>query len=358
VDSICCLLHSLVPGGSTWQWIRLLERHAARGGRATIVAEPGPLAERARTGGIDVVTTGWTDPVRGAGIWPLVAEHELAIVQWEAGVMDAFPRALEECERVALAVHMTPQAMTRWFVPPTPMRARRMIQLAAADPRAVVLVRGEAHRRKVAATYAVPEDSLRILPVAVPLASLPYDPAGDQPEEVLALTRLGPEKTALAKLAVALVRERLGAGRPCRLTIAGDGPWRPQAIALCERSLAPGSWRIEGPPADPIARLAAADLVVAQGTTTLEAAALGRRVVVARSYGARGASGVVLTPPCYDQAARNPFGDPSVTEDTAYLWEELLAIDATDLAALRKLVERHNSLDAAQAALDGAFQHR
>lgn len=353
--AVCCLLHSLVPGGSTWQWIRLLERHAAQGKRTTIFAEPGPLTESARAAGIEVVPMSWSTSAVNSAPWNAVGEHDVAIVHWEQGVMDAFPRALEACGRAVLSLHGAPQAMTRWFAPPTPAIARRTVKQAVAEPNAVALVRGEAHRRKVAAAYAIPPETLRILPVSVPLASLPFRPAAAVPQEVLAMTRLASEKAAIVRVAVELVRERHKGDRPCRLTIAGDGRWRKEAIALCEQRLPRDAWRIESAPLDPIARLAATDLVVAQGTTTLEAAALGRRVVVARGLGTHGASGAVLRPDGYDRAARDPFGDPKVTEDVAQLWDELLALDETDLSTLRRLVESHNSLEVAAQALDEAL---
>jgi hypothetical protein len=353
--AICCLLHSLAPGGSTWQWVRLLERHAALGGRATVFAPEGPLAGPARAGGIEVIPTAWDENGARGGFRAALAEHDVAIVEWEQGVIDSFPLALDACGRAALAMHVTPQSKTRWLAPPTPMKARRVAERAAAEPHAVPLVRGEAHRRKVATAYGLPPEALRILPASVPLPSLPFRPNAGEANEVLAMTRLAPEKTAIVRVAVGLVRGRLAAGHPCRLTIAGDGPWKAEAVALCERQLPPGSWRIEGAPEDQIARLADSDIVVAQGTTTLEAAALGRRVVVARELGTHGASGAVLTPDGYSQAARDPFGDPKVTEDAAQLWDELLALDEMDLSALRRLVESQNSLKAASRALGEAL---
>lgn len=355
VAAVCCLLHSLAAGGSTWQWIRLLERHVAQGGRATIFAADGPLAGPARAAGVDVVVTSWDETAPSRNLWSAVAEHDVAIVQWEQGVMDAFPRALEACGRAALAVHGTPQSVTRSFAPPTPVKARRTLERAVAEPRTVVLVRGESHRRKVANAYGVPLDALRILPASIPLLARPFSPAQGEPREVLAMTRLAPEKATIVRVAAELVRERLASGQFCELHIAGKGRWRPDAIALCERRLPRGSWRIEGAPSDQLARLAAADVVVAQGTTTLEAAALGRRVVVARSLGARGASAVVLTPDRYDQAARDPFGDPPVTEDPARHWDDLLTLNETNLIALRRLVEKHNSLSAASRAFGEAL---
>lgn len=354
VAAICCLLHSLAPGGSTWQWIRLLERHVELGGRATICAAPGPLAEHARKIGIEVVPTSWEATGTPGGPWSAVGEHDIAIVQCEQGVQGALGQALAVCGRAILTLHQAPQTVTRWFAPPTPARIRRSLERAAMDPHALVLVRGEAHRRKVATAYGLPREGLWILPPSVPLTELRIDSL-QEPGNVLAMSRLAPEKAAIPRVAVELVRERLAAGRPCELTIAGEGPWKTEAVSLCEQSLPPASWRIEDAPEDPIGRLAAADIVVAQGSTTLEAAALGRRVVVARSLGARGASGAVLTPDVYADAARDPFGDPRVTENAAQLWDELLAIDETALSDLRHLVERHNSLDASTRAFAKAL---
>jgi hypothetical protein len=190
------------------------------------------------------------------------------------------------------------------------------------------------------------------MPSSVPLDELSFGPAVGEPRKMLAMTRLAPEKMPIVRLAVELLHERLASGGKCQLAVTGDGPRRAEAVELCERRLPRGSWRIESAPADPIARLAESDLVVAQGTTTLEAAALGRRVVVARSLGAREASGTVLTPENYDEAARDPFGDPRVSEDVSALWDEALALDDAALTALRQLVEKHNSPEAASRALD------
>ena len=355
LPSVCALLCSLAPGGSTWQWVRLLEQHVAGGGRATIVAGGGALAGPARAAGIEVVPGAWGEGAAASIPWGVVGEHDVAVVQWEQGVMEAFPRALEACGRAALSLHGSPQGITRWLAPPTPAIARRELKRAVREPGAVAMVRGEAHKRKVAAYFAVPGERLRLLPVSVPLRSLPFRPAPAEPREILALTRLGPEKAPVVRVAAELVRVALSSGRPCRLTIAGDGPWRSEALALCEQRLPPGSWRFERAPANSIARLSASDLVVAQGTTTLEAAALGRRVVVARSLGAHEASGAVLTPHNYDEAARDPFGDPRVSEDAARLWEEALAVDEAELGTLRQLVEQHNGPAVASRELDEAL---
>ncbi|HET9162860.1 MAG TPA: hypothetical protein VFN89_05360 [Solirubrobacterales bacterium] len=352
---ICCLLHSLGEGGATWHWVRLLAHHVERGDSATIIAQPGPLAEVACSAAIDVSPVSWSEGGSQDRIWRTVGEHDVAIVQWELGPVDIFARTLETCGGAALAVHGAPQTATRRLAPPGPMKLRRAIERAAADPRAVALVCGAAHRRKVAAAYGIPTDALRVMPASVPLQELSFDPAVGEPRKLLAMTRLAPEKMAIVRLAVELTRERLASGGACRLAVVGDGPRRAEAVELCERRLPPGSWQVDGAPADPIAQLAASDLIVAQGMTTLEGAALGRRVVVARSLGAREASGAVLTPNNYDEAARDPFGGPRVTEDAAQLWDELLAVDQTDLTTLRQLVQKHNSLEVTAQALDQAL---
>ena len=352
---ICCLLHDLGPGGATWQSIRLLAGHVERGGGATIFAQPGSLAEVAESAGIDVSLVRWGEAGDQGRIWRSVDEHDVAIVQWELGPVEVFARTLEECGRAALAVHGSPQGITRGFAPPAPMKLRRAVVRAATDPRAVILVCGADHRRKVAAAYGVPVEALRVLPTSVPLGEWGFGPKVGEPREMLAMTRLAPEKMPIVRLAVELLRQRLARGGNCLLTVAGDGPRRAEAIELCERRLPPGSWRIEDAPADPIARLADSDLVVAQGATTLEAAALGRPVVVARSLGAYEASGAVLTPENYDKAARDPFGDPRVSEDHGALWDEVLALDNASLVSLRRMVEEHNSPAVALQAFDDAL---
>ena len=351
---VCCLLHDLGPGGATWQSVRLLAGHVERGGSATIFAQPGSLDEIARSAGIDVRPVRWGEGGDQDGIWRAVGEHHVAIVQWELGPVEVFARALDSCGRAALAMHSAPQGIARRFAPPAPMKLRRTVERATTDPRAVAFVCDGAHRRKVAAAYGIPADSLRIVPPSVPLGELSFGPTAGKPREMLAMTRLAPEKMPIVRLAVELLRERLAGGGECLLAVAGDGPRRAEAIELCERQLPPGSWRIEGAPEDPLIRLAASDLVVAQGVTTLEAAALGRRVVVARSLGARGASGAVLTPENYDEAARDPFGNPRVTEDFRTLWDDALSLDENALTTLRRLVETHNSPERTLQAFDEA----
>jgi len=358
VDRVCCLLHNLLPGGSGRQWLHLLSAHVRAGGEATIVAPPGPLSASAEAAGIELIEVDWEDglPQGHDALWHVVGGHDVAVVHWDHGVMKAFAPALTACGRAVLAVHQAPDALARWFGPEILPSTRGALVRAASDRRATVLVRGESHRRRVAAAFDLPEGGLEILPASIPLASIPFRPRGATPVEVLALMRLSPDKSALAQIAVELVRARLQTGHPCRLTIAGEGPWRAGALALCEHRLPPQSWRLEPAPADPIARLADSDLVVAQGLTTLEAAALGRRTVVAREIDSERAAGVVLTPERYGVAARDPFGRPPVSEDTALLWDEILALEPPDLAALRGLVERHNSLEVASRALGEALR--
>jgi hypothetical protein len=351
-------LHNLTPGGSGWQWVRLLGRHVEDGGRATIVAPPGPLAEPARAAGVEVVPTReWIefDQRPRPELWGVVGDHDIAVVQWEQAVMEAFEPALRACDRAALALHQSPLALSRWFGPPTVEMARAVLERALADRRAVALVRGEAHRRQVGAAFSLPTGGLRVLPASVPLPALPFRPQTGAPGEILAMTRLAPEKAAIVRLAVELAGAGLATGSRVRLVIAGEGRWRGQAIALCERRLPTGSWRIEGAPVDPVARLAAADVVVAQGLTTLEAAALGRRVIVARGADQSRATGSVLTPERFDQTARDPFGEPPLTDDCERLWEEAVALSTAQLTLLRDLVETHNSLDTASLALRAAL---
>jgi hypothetical protein len=359
VDSVCCLLHNMIPGGSARQWIHLLGRHVELGGQATIVAPPGILQGAAETAGIEVQATSWYgDPALELGPEQLrstLARHGAAVVHWDHRVMDALEPALASCERVALTLHQAPDALARWLGPDAMPAAREQIARALADERAAVLARGEWHRERFAAAFDLPASALDILPASIPLDAVPFQPQLGEPREILALVRLAPEKAAVIELGVGLIRARLAAGRPCHLTIAGEGTWREQAEALCERQLPPQAWRIEEAPAEPVARLFASDLVVAQGLTTLEAAAIGRRVVVARSLEGDGAAGAVLSPANYGAAAQDPFGKPAVTASATRLWNELLALDEDDLREVRRLVEQRNSLEVASRALARAI---
>jgi hypothetical protein len=357
VDSVCCLLHNLVPGGSGRQWVHLLARHVAGGGSATILAPPGPLGELAREAGIVLVPCSWDD-MAGENldrIEATVSRHDFAVVHWDLGVMDAFGPALEACGRAALVLHQAPQAPARWAGPGIMPSARATVARALADPRSAVLARGNWHRQMFADAFGLEVEEMRVLPASIPLEQIPFLPQLGEPREILALMRLSPDKEAIARLAVELTRRRLAARRPCRLTIAGDGDWREQAGALCEARLPAMSWQIEMAPSDPIARLPSSDLVVAQGLTTLEGAALGRRVVVARVDEEAVGSGVALTPDGYEAAAQDPFGKPPLSEDPGQIWEQILAVGAEDLRRLRHLVETRNGLEAASRALAEAI---
>jgi hypothetical protein len=351
VESVCCLLHNAIAGGSARQWIHLLGRHVADGGRATILAPAGPLFRVAREAGIEAVDISWDEGPASGALTDALAGHEVAIVHWDEGVMWAFETALSVCGRAALALHQTPRMMERWVGPEVVDRARAPVERAIADPHGIALVRGDSHRARVAAEFDLPAAALRVLPASIPLPGPPAVPAASEPGEILALTRLSPEKASIVRLGAELTLAGLRNGRGCRLAVSGAGTWRAEAVSLCEATLPPGAWRIEEPPADPYVRLAAADLVVAQGLTTLEAAALERRVIVARTVLEDRGAGTVLTPGRYGYAARDPFGRPPLKHDTGRLWAEALAVSDADLRALRGLVERHNSLKAASRAL-------
>lgn len=355
-SSVCCALHNMIAGGSARQWIHLLGRHVEAGGRATILAPPGAMEDTVRAAGIDFEAFVWDEVEANADgrLRQTLARHEAAIVHWDERVMNTFEPALEECRRVALTLHQVPEAPAERLGAEVTAEVRAPIARALSEDRAAVLVRGEWHRERFARAFDLPAEGFDVLPASIPLESAPFQPRTGEPREILALMRLAPDKAAIAQLAVELTRARLIAGRPCRLTIAGDGPWGEQAVALCERRLPLTAWQVERAPADPVARLFDSDLIVAQGLTTLEAAALGRRVVVARPEDEDRAAGAALTPASYDVAARDPFGEPPLA-GARQLWDDLLAIDGDDLREIHRKVEEHNSLEAASRALAKAL---
>ena len=333
-------------------------RTACRGrGRATIVAPRGPLSEVARRAGIVLVDRPWSqDPREDAeSVRRLVSGHDAAVVHWDHLVMHSLEPALSACGHGALVIHQTAAMHSRWFGPEILASARDPIDRALEDPHAAILVRGDSHRGILAGELDLPAASLRILPAAIPVPPQPSVPASGRAREVLALTRLSHEKAAIVRLAAELTRARLDRGLPCHLSIAGDGEWRAGMKSVCEELLPDGAWRLESSPWDPIRPPSASDLVIAQGQTTLEASALERRVVVARTVDGDRAAGVVVTPDRYDVAARDPFCRPPLSSDPEELWREVDALEVEDLRALRALVERHNGLEAGSLALREAL---
>jgi hypothetical protein len=356
VGSVCCLLHNLIAGGSARQWLRLLGRHVEDGGRATIIAPSGPLSAEARAAGIETVDFDWAElSERKSELEGALAGHDAAIVHWDHQVWDALDPALATCGRAALVLHQISQAQISWLGEEIVPAMRAPLERALDAPHAVALVRGEWHRQRIAAAFDLPQAGFHILPPAIPLPPpTPRSPTR-APIEILALTRISPDKAPIPRLAIELTRAGLDAGRLCRLTVAGEGERRERVIAICEDRLPAEAWRIEGPPEDPIARLADADLIVAQGTTTLEAAALGRPVVVARLGIGGQAAGIVLTPARYDLVARDPFGRLPVSLDSGRLLAEALALSNDQLSALCRLVGRRNSLATGARALAEAL---
>ena len=83
--------------------------------------------------------------------------------------MNAFGPALEAGGRAALVVHQPPMQLARWHGTEVVAGARDILERAVADPAAVVLVRGAAHRRIFETAFSLPEGRLRILPASFPL---------------------------------------------------------------------------------------------------------------------------------------------------------------------------------------------
>ena len=147
--------------------------------------------------------------------------------------------------RAALSVHQPPMQLARWHGTEVVAGARDVLERAVADPAAVVLVRGAAHRRIFETAFSLPEGRLRILPASFPL---PLFRPARRLDEILALTRHSPEKAAIPRLAVEMTKEGLDRGRDCRLTVAGEGPTRERVEALCADRLPSGHLAVRGRP--------------------------------------------------------------------------------------------------------------
>lgn len=353
VPSLCAVIPDLALGGVAVATVGLLSSVVQAGRSATVIAESGPLAERARAAGIavHVIAPELDMAARYQLVAALAQGHDAALVDWTPTAIGALPAALAATGRAVLVRHGAARHLDEWALF-EPERAFTLARGAIDDPACVVCACGAAHRREMAECLAVDEQDLAILPEAVDAARIPFQPCTGESRTILAMVRLSIEKAPVVELAAGLTARALAAGRPVHLDVVGEGPWQAEALALCGRLLPPAAWSHEPATERPLERLARADVCVTQGLTTIETAALGRRVVVARhATAASGVGGTVLTPATYAGAAEDPFAVEQVEHDLDRLWDGLDAIGPGELAALRSLVEERNSPPRQLAAL-------
>ena len=347
VESVCCLLHNLIAGGSARQWRHLPRppRRARRPGDDR--RSPGPAVARARGGG---------DRDRRRLRWderPARTRRRCAEAPRRARRRRSSTGTRGD-GRIRAARASAGGSPSRSTSRPARWRAGSAPEVvdtaragcsgdAAEDPRT---------RRSSSAASGTGAGSPRIstchrpgiqvLPASIPLPAAAGRPASRAATEILALTPGSRRRRRRwSGSATELTRARARRNARAASTIAGDGPWRGRPSRSASRLPAgPGGSRRR--PRDPLARLAAADLVVAQGLTTLEAAALERRVVVARTvWRTARRRGRAHAPSATTSRPRDPFGRPASSRpypDAS--GRSARPVDAGELAALRALVAR------------------
>jgi glycosyltransferase involved in cell wall biosynthesis len=357
--AICCVIHDLQIGGTARLYLDLLSRIKETGCDVTLVAGPGPLAEPARYLGLQVATIDWAaSPAETYAVVEAAAQgHDAGEILCDPALVHVLPALLGACGRAALALHSDIPGVRAWFGEAAMRRLVLWARALVRSPAGGVLTRGRRHRRDAAALLSVEEEELAVVPPGVAADQIDFDPAPGEPGRVVALTRLSPEVAARVDAAIELVAAGLQAGRPCRLELVGDGPWKNQALRLCAARLPRGAWQHRPATLDPLAAVRGADLVVATGLTGLEAAAAGRPVAIARrTDDGAGVVGPLLTPETYRLYTDDIYGfDVPATAPTA-VWSQRDALTSDDLRTLRRLVETENSSATQRDALLGTLR--
>jgi len=355
---ITCVLGDLELGGVPRVHLDVLSELAGRGVACRIVAPDGPLRSAFEDAGVAWAPVDWSGPRRATHdrVAGLVADGEASVSTADPRTMHVLP-ALAGRGPTVIAFHGSPYQLGTWF---EAGRLRDLFELArglTASRRARILTIGETYADRYAETLGVPRERVGVLPAAVRVAEIPFAPRAGPAARVLSLCRLGPEKAAHVGAAVALVEQRLRAGRPCVLEIVGDGPWRREAEALCAAELPADAFAFRGATTEPLRFHRETDVFVGTGIAALEAAACGARVAIARARpDGAGVIGPALTPGRYGELMAKGFatlGGP--VWGAADVWAELDALSPTDLRAIRRRIERENDVAAVADALAGAF---
>jgi hypothetical protein len=346
-NSVCVVLRDFAIGGVPRLYIDMLSRLARRGVRGTVVAGAGPLADVARSRGIDVTECDWSRP-RGETyriVSHVAGRSDGAVVLCDPELIHAIPAALAGGGRVLVIVHSLVPSLAEWFGESGLERLRTLSRGLGSGGSAALVARGGPHRKAISALVGVDSAHIRILAPGIATDEVPFDPrrATGGPERVLVLSRLSPEAAPRIQAGVELVAVGLREGRDCRLELVGDGSWREEAFALARRQVGADRWRHEASTLDPIARVGQASVVVASGLTALESAAAGRRVVIARLGRDGGPVGPALTPDTFSRFSDDIFGTDVPAEDPREVWAALDGLGEPELARVRKLVETCNS---------------
>lgn len=359
---LTCVLGDLGVGGVARLYVDLLTQLARDGRRCRIVAPDGPLRDELVARRIAWEPIDWDGP----RLTSLRHLHALLDPN-EPGLVVADPRTSHVIASVAArgpavcALHTTADLMDEWLGPRPMAHIADLIRSLQGPRNLQVLTIGASYRATYVRRFDWDPGAVTVLPPAIDVDAFPYAEPPVDPDLVVCLARLSPEKQAHIEAAVKLVREGRAAGRDARLEVVGDGPWRADAEALCAERLPAGGYAFVGATRDPASVLRRAGVVVATGLTTLEAAATGRRVLVPRSWSEDGeVLGPVLGLDCFDELSAYAFGGRFLPLSTrpADAWSALDRIGPDELRAVRDRVAAECSLPAAAAVLSRVTSDR
>lgn len=274
--------HRLELGGSQTNTVQLAATLARRGHELTLAAAPGPARALVEAAGLPLVELPDTPrhPSR-----PVAARLEELVADLQPDLVHAWE---------------WPQVLDAFWGP----HRRRGAPLLATSMSMVVLRTLPRHVPLTVGTEALLDATRRTRPGPVHLLEPPVDVAADDPgvvdgaafaraaglepgaARIVVVSRLAePIKVAGIEHAIDVVAA-LGARRPLQLVVVGDGPDRGRLEARAEAANRYAGRPVvcfTGAVADPRAAYAAADVVLANGSSSLRGMAFARPTIV---YGA------------------------------------------------------------------------
>jgi hypothetical protein len=334
---ILILRHSLALGGVETRLVTLAEAIHSAGGRATVVAGPGPLSERvAACADLRLVDFGaLTDGCLKRLVHEASAEHTCAFLACEPRLLRAMP-ALAARVPVLLGLHGRGDRDRFAFGLAGGRRVPEALRALRASGRVALVSNSSLQARDNARLLGMPDDAVAVSPNCVPVPAGHPEISHGPVRSVALVCRLAHDKLLNVAAAIELVAAGRAASRQVILDVYGSGSARPLVLAMLRRRLSRGSWRMHGATMSPGQAFAAADAVVGTGRTSVEALMAGARVVPAKTLrDRRGQLGPVITPATFDEAASENFGwrtRPSVPAAT--VWAELEAVPAQQIAAV------------------------
>jgi hypothetical protein len=334
---ILILRHSLVLGGVETRLATLAEAIHSAGGRATVLAGPGPLAERmAACADLRLVDFGALTDVRLKRlIDEAAAGHTGAILACEPRLLRAVP-ALAARAPVLLGLHGRGDRDRFAFGLAGGRRVPVALHALRASGRVALVSSSSVQARDNARLLDMPEGAVAVSPNCVCVPAGPPKISHGPVRSVALVCRLSHDKLLNVVAAIELVAAGRAAGRDVILDVYGSGSARALVLAMLRSRLPRGSWRMHGPTMSPGQAFAAADAVVGTGRTSVEALMTGARVVPAKTLrDRRGQLGPVITPATFDDAASENFGwRTRAPVSAATVWAELEVVSEQQIAAV------------------------